>query len=355
MTKGSGILIFFGLFWSGMTLLFDGFTLVPAARQVLAQRFVATEGIIRSSEVTHHEDSEGDTHGVRITYGYNVAGREYVGDRYRYNAGSSSDCGWANQAVANHPVGKTVTVYYNPRNPADALLRPGLAGSDLILVMFMTPFNAVMLGFWWFGWNRLMRRWRNPIAGGVKVTTGLRQTRARLTEYSPLVVTLASIAFAAFLSLFVILISYGGFHPPLHAMKITWLIVIALGVANGLWHWKKILTGDYDLILDELNGAIQLPTTCGRKTRTSFQFAEVHNAFVETIEKRDSEGSTSYTYVPALRLGAIDGPTEKLAEWHDAERAREFVAWLNEKLDPRTPHHRAGPGPENPAQPQADG
>jgi len=53
---------------------------------------------------------------------------------------------------------------------------------------------------------------------------------------------------------------------------------------------------------------------------------------VETIEKRDSEGSASYTYVPTLRLGSADGPLEKLAEWHDGDRAREFVAWLNEKL-----------------------
>lgn len=111
MTKNIKALVLFGLFWSGMTLMFDGFTIVPAARQVLAESFVSTQGTILSSEVTVHQDSECDTHGVRITYSYSVAGQEYVGDRYRYGNFSSSDCGWASQAVNENPAGKQVTVF----------------------------------------------------------------------------------------------------------------------------------------------------------------------------------------------------------------------------------------------------
>ena len=68
------------------------------------------------------------------------------------------------------------------KDPAEALLRPGLAGSDLFLLLFMTPFNAVMLGFWWLGWNRLRRKWHKPIAGGVKLRIELRTTRACLAR-----------------------------------------------------------------------------------------------------------------------------------------------------------------------------
>lgn len=353
MTKGSGILIFFGVFWSGMTLLFDGFTIVPAVRQVWAQRFVTTPGTILSSEVTHHDDSDGTTHGVRITYSYKVAGREYTGDRFRYDKSSSTDSAWAYHAVSEHPVGSSTTVYYDPLAPENAVLSTGLAGSDLFMAMFMTPFNTVMLGFWWFGWNRLIRRWRKPIAGGVKVRRALRQTRAQLTEFSPLATTLATVALLAFLSIFVICIGFGGFHPSLRVVSVTWVIILTGGVLAGIWHWKSILAGKYDLVLDDLNGSIGLPMTCGRKTRKTFPLREIHAAFVDTIERRDSEGGTSYTYIPTLRLDALDGPTEKLAEWHDAERAQDFVVWLNERLGAQPPGYRAEREPENPTQPQA--
>jgi len=332
MTKASGFLIGFGLFWSGMTLLFDGLTIVPAVQQVLAQRFTTTEGTVLSSEVTHHDSDDGTTHGVRITYSYTAGGREYTGDRYRYNKASSSDSAWAHRAVAEHPVGSTTTVYYDPLSPANAVLSPGLQGSDLFMALFMTPFNVVMLAFWWFGWNRLVRHWRKPVAGGVQVRTALRQTRARMTEFSPLASGIVTVALLTFLSIFVICFGFGGFHPTMRVVSVTWGIVLAGGVAAWIWSWVNILKGKYDLVLDEMKSSIQLPLTCGRRTRRMIAFAEVAGCYVDTIEERDSEGSASHTYAPTLRLGSADGPMEKLAEWHDAERAREFVAWLNGRL-----------------------
>lgn len=314
MTKGGGILIFFGLFWSAMTLMFDGFTIGPAVRQVLAQRFVTTQGTVLSSEVTHHDNDDGTTHGVRIKYSYTVAGREYTGDRFRYDKSSSSDSAWARRAVKEHPVGSTTTVYYNPNAPENAVLRPGLAGSDLFMAMFMTPFNAVMVGFWWFGWSQLRRRWRKPVAGGVKIWTVLRRTHIRLNQVPPLVTVLATIAFLAFVCIFVVAFGFGGFHPSLRVMQVMWITISIGGVIVGLWHWKDLRAGKYDLIHDELNGTLQLPRTCGRKTTQTVPVAAVQNVAVETVEKRDSDGDATYTYVPTLQLNAPPGQVEKLVE-----------------------------------------
>jgi len=41
-------MIFFGLFWSAMVLLFDGLTVVPVARQILSMQFPSTDGTILS-------------------------------------------------------------------------------------------------------------------------------------------------------------------------------------------------------------------------------------------------------------------------------------------------------------------
>lgn len=344
MNKGGGILIVFGLFWSGITLMFDGFTLVPAARQVLAQRFATTQGTVLSSEVTNHDSDEGTTHGVRIMYSYTVVGREYTGDRFRYDKSSSSDSAWARQAVKEHPVGSTTTVYYDPRAPENAVLRPGLAGSDLFMAMFMTPFNAVMVGFWWFGWSRLRRRWHKPGAGGVKVWTDLRHTRVRLNRVSPLVAVLATVSLLAFVSVFVVAFGFGGFHPSFRVMQIAWAVILICGLGAGCWHWQDLRAGKYDLILDELNGTLQLPRTCGRKAVQTLPTATVQHVAVETVEKRDRDGDPTYTYIPTLQLNPPPGQTEKLIEWHDAEQARDFATWLNEKLG-RTQSPAAPPTP----------
>jgi hypothetical protein len=83
MKTGAGaVLIFFGLFWSAMTLLFDVILFVPAARQIIAMQYPSTEGTILSSRVTHDDSGEeGTTYGVGIEYAFSVEGRQYTGSR----------------------------------------------------------------------------------------------------------------------------------------------------------------------------------------------------------------------------------------------------------------------------------
>lgn len=339
MTKGGGILICFGLFWSAITLLFDYQMMVPAARQLLASRFPSTKGMILSSEVTEHDGEDGPTYGVKLSYSFSVEDQPFIGTRYRYsNFTSGGD--WARRVVGRHAPGTEVTVYYDPRNPENCVLRPGIAGSDLFHLAFMTPFNAVMLGFWWFGGRRLWRRWRKPIAGGVKLRRKLRKTHAQMIEFSAPAAGLLTMAMLAFGSIFVVGFGFGGFHPTLKTMTVTWTIILAGGLGVALWHGWKIASGNYDVILDELKGTLQLPRTSERKAVRHLPTSEIHALFVETIAKSDSDGQTTYTYAPSLRLKCADGPVEKLAEWHDEEKAREFVDWLREKLGPRPATHR---------------
>lgn len=328
-------MILFALGWSAMTLMFDGFMLVPAARQVNALRFPATEGVILSSEVTYHEDSDGTTCGVAIRYTYSVGGSEYEGDRYRYDTSTSSDSGWAHRAVNARPAGAKVKVFYNPTDPEDAVLSPSIQGSDLFHFTFMTPFNAAMLGFWWAGWVQLRRKWFKPLAGGAKIKTELRRTRARLSEFSPLGAGSVTVALLAFLSIFVVGILGGGFHPPLRTMLITWAVILSGGVVAGVWHWAKILSGKYDLIIDTQGDTLELPLTCGRKTRRQVPFAQVQGVRVDTVQKSSSgDGEPAVMHAPTLELAGAESSEERLAEWYDSKRAEGFVEWLRSQLPP---------------------
>jgi hypothetical protein len=86
-------------------------------------------------------DSEGDRNRVfapRVVYEYEVNGQTYRGDRLRIGIESfSGSRRRVEQELARYPVGSAVTVYYNPANPAEAVLQRG-AGSKAALVIGIT-------------------------------------------------------------------------------------------------------------------------------------------------------------------------------------------------------------------------
>jgi hypothetical protein len=348
---GGKSMVFFGLAWSALTLFFDCLMIVPAVRQAFALQFSSTEGTIITSEVTTHHGEEGTTYGVKVSYSYSVGDQDYRGDRYRYDTWSSSGS-WASRVVNALPPGTKVRVHYDPANPRNSLLKPGVAGSHLLQLLFLTPFNAVMIGLWLAVGSALRLKWFKPPAGGVKLKPGLRQTRARLTSSSALGTGLATVGLLAFAGILVVGLGPGGMHPPLRTMVVVWFVVLASGVLAAAWHWAIIHSGKYDLVLDELNGSLQLPLTHGRKTRQTVMVGRVRGVYVATIEERSRNGeSSTTTYAPTLRIGGAQVRHEPLVEWHDAGKAQAFVEWLREKLPAKAPTFCRDPSPPDRSEP----
>jgi hypothetical protein len=50
--------------------------------------------------------------------------------------------------VRNYAQGRETTVYYNPTDPAESLLQPGVDGSDLLLLLFLAPWNLMVAAGW---------------------------------------------------------------------------------------------------------------------------------------------------------------------------------------------------------------
>ena len=89
-----------------------------------AQAWPSTEGLILVSEVR----DEGGENGWRahVSYRYEVGGRLYESSRIAVAVEYGRESLHAHQELAaRFPVGAQVTVYYNPRNPADAGLIKG--------------------------------------------------------------------------------------------------------------------------------------------------------------------------------------------------------------------------------------
>jgi hypothetical protein len=111
----------------------------PTVTGVITESYVSTSRRSRSSERSET---------AHIRYRYAVNGKTYDSDTISYAKGFFDG---ASTQVSHYPQGSTVPVYYDPRDPASAVLDPG-AGP--------TPGLALLAGVGCFGYAF----WRARIA-----------------------------------------------------------------------------------------------------------------------------------------------------------------------------------------------
>lgn len=95
--SGSRFVLLFTLLWTAVVLTFDIIIAFNTVRQMRAATYPVTQGTITYSEVASHTDSDGTTYGAEIAFRYQLNGRRYSGDTWRYGAGQrywlkSEDC-----------------------------------------------------------------------------------------------------------------------------------------------------------------------------------------------------------------------------------------------------------------------
>lgn len=110
-----------GLFIAG------GFIFWQSQKKV--QNFQETKGYVLSARIeTCWTSTEtrgrgtSRTYQPRITYQYEVEGKEYTNDQYDALNSSKSKRGWTEGIVNKYPVGQECSVYYNPIKPSQSVL-----------------------------------------------------------------------------------------------------------------------------------------------------------------------------------------------------------------------------------------
>ena len=330
---GAGFFLVFGLFWTVIVGVFDVFCSYNIYRQTKAASFPTTTGQIASSEVESHSDSDGTTYGAAITFTYTVNNTLYNSDSWRFGAWSSSDDDYAREVIARYPVGKKVTVYYDPNDPESAVLEVGVQPMDMFLLLFLTPFNLVMLWLWGMGIGAIHRKISKPIAGGVNIVQRGTSTHIRLPRLKPLTAAGIAALGVSFVSIFIV--AFGtGMNPPLWVLQAVWGVVVVVALSVYFWRMYVINSGAKDLVIDDESHMLSLPRSFGRKEDILVPLCNVINIDVETKTHRGSKGGTSYTYLP--RIHWLDEHSqqraEQLAEWHDPPRADEFTQWLSDRI-----------------------
>ena len=338
-----GCLVFFALFWSGLVLTFDGVIGLAAIRQIQAMSFATAPGHVTQSSLESHRGSKGrQTYSPKITYAYQVSGKDYQNDRYRYGQFSSND-GNARRIVDAFPVGRAVDVLYSPGDPANSVLVAGLEGGDLFIAMFLTPFNIVMLGMWWMIGGSVLRRLVPVPAGGAKIVDDGFTTRIRMSSTSPLAVAAGVVGGMSFIAVFPIAFT-AGFSPPMRVMCVVWPVILIVAFIAYLRTRAKVAGPDNDLVIGESGRHLLLPVTFGRTDAITVPLNKARAIEVEQIAKKDSNGRFSYRYAPTLVFADHDGAErrEKLAEWSSKANTDELAAWLRERLRLTAPKQEDG-------------
>lgn len=298
-------------------------------RQHLARNYATTTAKISRSEVGRGATSR---RGVEMDYSYSVNGISYSGHRFRYDDHNMA-FEWTT-AVDDFPSGSSRTVFYDPRNPADSVLEPGVDGCDMMLLLFALPMNVLTCTLW----GAMISKWRQrsgiPPAGGVRILKhGSGKTRVPLSEVSAGAAGFYGMAAAAFLAVFPVVV-IGGFDPPIRLVKATWSIVIIIGAGVFIWRFVKNRSGAYDLQIDSSSQTVTLPQTADRPRSLAVARNEIGAVSLQRRMAKSPSGM-HFSYLPVLKRngGSSQSRAMKLVNWGwSRERAEAFSQWLSKEL-----------------------
>lgn len=307
--------------WTAGTLAFDcllGWSLVYQFR---ALTFPTADGVVTRSEVLVGRDSDGDpSYHLDIAYDYEVDGRRYTGTRYsRAQVGVSSKA-W-HKVRDELPVGAAVQIRYDPDDPTQALLRAGPAGTDLMLLWFLTPFNLIMVGGWVF-YRQAGRPAFDPADPRTFTTapTGVRVTLPGAGRAGWFAGCLLPVTFAG-----VFAWGFGcGMNPPVWLAGPLYLAAVALAAWVASFHPRTVLE------VDDRRRVLRL--FFGR-ARVEVRFAAVRAVAVTREEKTDADGDPADRYHLDLLTDAPNvAPSIRLASYGSAEPAERLAGWLRARV-----------------------
>jgi len=338
---GRAEIVVFALVLSALILAADVWVLGKTVPQLRTSRYRVTEGIMQASRTVGHPSAVGPrkgrlrNHHIFVQYTYSVGGKAYVGTELRHNFVYSGDRGDDDQMMMRYPEGSQVQVFYDSRDPSKAVLEVGLIGKDILLIAFMTPFNALMLGVWCAAVKRLRAGTDPNRVSGFPIDIENGKIRVRLSRGTPVQWALGISGSVAFLATIAVGVNTNT-NPSMRTMGWISLGILASGGIAWVWRFYLAQSGAHDLVLDPSLATLDLPCTFGRTKRQSVGFQEVESVAVNKLEVRShfAPEGRMISDVPVLLLrGQPTSPVPLFISKNEAE-ATEFAHWLRGTLLP---------------------
>jgi hypothetical protein len=130
--------------------------------------------VVTGSEIERSSGSDGTTYEAKIEYEFELGGTSYTGDRHSFFSFGTSSSEHASEVVRRYPVGKRVTVYYDPGEPEQSVLEVDTRSFPWFAIIFLTPFHCIGIRF--FGGD-MARALRMRKLGDDAALVGLIHTR----------------------------------------------------------------------------------------------------------------------------------------------------------------------------------
>ena len=140
------IFLILGMFAAGVVLMAWGGYEIKGSRE--SGSWPSIQGTISSSSVSKRTTRDSDrrtrtTYYPKVGYRYRVDGRNYISSRIAFGTGDSGGSAkWARKIVNKYPVGKNVTVYYNPQDPQYGVLESGFTWRSIMILLAGIAFFA---------------------------------------------------------------------------------------------------------------------------------------------------------------------------------------------------------------------
>jgi hypothetical protein len=329
--SGGCFLLIFGLIWSAMTLTFDTLIGYQCAKGIGSYQFEETTGTVTHSHVEQTRDNKRKlSFRPQVQYDYVVGGKTLHGKVRTFGEATISGTGAQRSAegvLKRYPVGKEVTVYFDPKDPSQAVLERGIGGNELLLILFMTPFNGVMLGIWSAAFYQWRRRGEEPLKRLLHQTAYGWQIHERCGLLTALILGVSVVAFFA---IFVVIFGIG-FYPPLTTMLVVWSVVFVLGTVIAM----LIVGFPQGISIDDMDGTVTLRGWFGAAK------AQVPKNKVQGVQvkKGNKQEGTQQMYEAVLHYDDDDGvpQTCSIVMGQTHVRAVAVREWVHEKLEIREP------------------
>jgi len=305
-------------------------------QQAPTGHYVETQGrVLKSVVSTHrHRSRHGGaylTYWPEIWYAFVLDDMRYTVAQFRHGFIETPSKRRAEQVVQVYRPGMLVPVFYNPTQPTEAVLSPGLSGQDYYWGLCLVPLNCFLGVFWWYGWFLFREHRDHPIAGGIT----LRQEGTKIFAQWEAAWLLNVVFVAAVVQGIIFVPNVGELEwniEPSASMMALGVSILAAIPATWLYRKWRDATGHYGLMLDMGNQHISLPSR-GTSDGAVVPFSKITSIEVETVVKTDSKGRKSYHFCPTVAWTNANGEGDsmKLVSWRDDEQANDFVAWLGSK------------------------
>jgi hypothetical protein len=337
------VLPLFALFWCAITGVAVGFVGVTVWRHLDAQRrFESTMGVVVSSRVKSHSGSKSTTYSADIRYRYTVAGQEYTSSGYSFSEMSSSGGGYSRSLVDRHPPGKRVTVYYDPENPASAVLATEVPPMMWFLSLFLQPFILVGVGLvgalvvWAVRRRRIRAFLAEPLRppctipawGRLEMGRDGYTVRPAPAVLGPLMAFAGGYGVACFLSIFVVAFASGGFEGDPRAVRVAFVVAAGVGVAGAAWSVIKG-GGEGVLRIDESAGQV---TVARRREPVSESLKDIDHWTVSWVAGKTQAGKgppTRQTQLAGVTAGGRVVPLHTFPSGDECDDlARAVGEWL---------------------------